>query len=99
MSSPEVCGLARGLTTQLNGRPRPPLRTGEHTIHCENGLMSRGPLQRVVSLHAASIDKRRKRLRSALFEHHEAGSTCSAALERRANSNPSPDREAYDSSA
>src|SRR5438270_321119 len=38
------------LTTQLSGRPRPPLRAAEHAIHCEDGAptLNHGPLQRVV---------------------------------------------------
>jgi len=41
------------LTTQLSGRPRPPLRAAEHAIHCEDGAatMNHGPLKRVVSSH------------------------------------------------
>src|SRR5438128_5826517 len=48
----DLTGMTIGiaLTTQLSGRPPPPLRTGEHAIHREHGAptMQLGPLQRVV---------------------------------------------------
>src|SRR5437667_2501888 len=48
------------LTTELSGRPQPPLRIGEHAIHCEHDApaMIHGPLQRVVRQHV--ILRRRK---------------------------------------
>ena len=46
-----------GLTTELSGRPQPPLRIGEHAIHCEHDgpTMIRGPLQRVVRCHSQLV--------------------------------------------
>src|SRR5436190_12007410 len=46
---PSICNL----TTELSGRPRPPLCIGEHAIHCEHdaATIRPGPLQRVVSRH------------------------------------------------
>src|SRR5437879_470925 len=42
--------LGSRLTTELSGRPLPPLRTGERAIHGEHGAptLLYGPLQRVV---------------------------------------------------
>src|SRR5258706_7818569 len=59
------------LTTELSGRPQPPLRIGEHAIHCEHDAPTifHGPLQRVVRRHCsptlltASISIQRKTLR------------------------------------
>src|SRR5258706_9520339 len=40
-----------GLTAELSGRPPPPLRIGEHAIHCEHDAptMIHGPFQRIAS--------------------------------------------------
>src|SRR5882724_8123990 len=37
------------LTSELSGRPPPPLRIGEHAIHCEHDAptMIHGPFQRI----------------------------------------------------
>ena len=57
--TPRLCVKlsAFALTTQLSGRPPPPLRAAEHAIHCEDGAptMNHGPLKRVVSHHAGHV--------------------------------------------
>src|SRR5947199_109539 len=53
----------RCLTIELSGRPPPPLRIGEHAIHCEHDAptMTHGLLQRVVRQHSLLIRSRNDR--------------------------------------